>query len=218
LTLRAILACALTPANRPEEEGAVPIKQDIERQGHSISELYIDRAYVNSPVVDEVRQDGGEVFSKPWAQRARSPELFSKLDFKLDLRANTITCPAGEVEYFELGQTVEFEPEACGACPLRAKCTQAASGRGRTVSISQDEAQQKQFRKLQQTPAGRAILRQRVPVEHALAHIAARKGDHARYIGVRKNLFDLRRTAAIQNLEAIHHSSKLELAKLELAA
>ena len=36
----------------------------------------------------------------------------------------------------------------------------------------------------------------------ALAHVAARKGDHARYIGVRKNLFDLRRTAVIQNLEA----------------
>jgi hypothetical protein len=218
LTLRAILACAVTPANRPEEEGAVPIKQDIERQGLSISELYIDRAYVNSPVVDEVRQGGGEVFSKPWAQRARSPELFSKLDFKLDLRAKTITCPAGEVEAFELGQTVQFDPEACGACPLRAKCTQATSGRGRTVSISQDEAQQKQFRKLQQAPSGRAILRQRVPVEHALAHIAARKGDRARYIGVRKNLFDLRRAAAIQNLEAIHHSSKLELATLELAA
>jgi hypothetical protein len=34
------------------------------------------------------------------------------------------------------------------------------------------------------------------------AHIAARKGPKARYRGVRKNLFDLRRAAAIQNLEA----------------
>ncbi|WP_437780694.1 transposase [Sorangium sp. So ce1097] len=39
-------------------------------------------------------------------------------------------------------------------------------------------------------------------VEHALAHIAARKGHTARYIGARRNLFDLRRAAAIQNLEA----------------
>jgi hypothetical protein len=41
-------------------------------------------------------------------------------------------------------------------------------------------------------------------VEHALAHIAARKGDQARYRGTRKNLFDLRRAATIQNLEGLH--------------
>jgi hypothetical protein len=205
-----ILSCAVTPANRPEEEGAAPLKQDIERQGMSIAELHIDRGYVNSPIVDEVRQRGGEVFSKPWARRARSPELFSKLDFKLNFRTKTITCPAGEVEPFEPGTTVEFDPQACGSCPLRARCTQAASGRGRTISVSHDEAQQKQFRKLQQTHSGRAILRQRVPVEHALAHITARKGNRARYIGVRKNLFDLRRAAAIQNLEAVHRESILQ--------
>jgi Transposase DDE domain len=204
LTRPVILGCAVTPANRPEEEGAVPIQQDIERQGLFISELHIDRAYVNSPIVDEVWQRGGEVFSKPWAARPRSPGLFSKLDFKRNLHAKTITCPAGEVEPFEPGQTVEFDHEACGACPMRAKCTQAASGRGRTVSISHDEAEQKHFRKLQQTRRGRAILRERTPVEHALAHIAARKGNRARYIGVRRNLFDLRRAAAIQNLEAVH--------------
>jgi hypothetical protein len=36
-----------------------------------------------------------------------------------------------------------------------------------------------------------------VAVEHSLAHIAARKGDSARYIGARKSLFDLRRSSAI---------------------
>ena len=207
LTLPLIVACAVTAANRPEEEGALPLQQDILRQGFSIAELHIDRAYVNSSVVDDVRQDGGEIFAKPWAQGTRSPELFSKLDFKIDLRTKTITCPAGEVESFEPGTTVEFDPESCGACPLRAKCTQAASGRGRTVSIARDEAQQKKFRTLQQTRAGRAALRERTAVEHALAHIAARKGSRARYLGVRKNLFDLRRAAAIQNLEALHRDS-----------
>jgi hypothetical protein len=204
LTLPMILACAVTAANRPEEEGAVPLQQDIERQGLSIEELHIDRAYVNSPLVGDVRKGGGKVFAKPWPQRARRLGLFSKLDFTIDLRAKTITCPEGEVEPFEPGETVEFDPEACGACSQRAKCTLAASGRGRTVSIAHDEAQQRQFRKLQQTRSGRATLRERTAVEHALAHIAARKGDRARYIGVRKNLFDLRRAATIQNLEAIH--------------
>ena len=70
--------------------------------------------------------------------------------------------------------------------------------------IAVDEDRQKEFRKLQQSKSGRAQLRKRTSVEHALAHIAARKGHRARYIGVRRNLFDLRRAAAIQNLEGIH--------------
>ena len=128
----------------------------------------------------------------------REPRLHG---FGAGRRAETITCPAGEVEPFEPGETVHFDPEVCGACPLRANCTQAASGKGHRISIARDEAQQNKFRKLQQTSSGRATFRQRVAVEHSLAHIAARKGDNARYIGVRKNLFDLRRSSAIQNLE-----------------
>jgi hypothetical protein len=203
LDVPAILAAAVTPANRPEEEGAAPLAEDIERQGFTLSELHIDRAYVNSPLVSSMLSRGDSVFSKPWAQRAPKPGLFSKADFHIDLRTNTITCPAGEVEHVEPGETVHFDPEVCGACPLRANCTQAAAGKGRSVSVAEDEALQKKFRELQGTTSGRAILRHRVPVEHALAHIAARKGDHARYVGTRKNEFDLRRASAIQNLEAV---------------
>lgn len=204
LDFHAIVACSVTPANRPEEEGAVPIADDIRRQKLRLVELHIDRGYVNSPIVDEVFASGGTVLAKPWGQRTQRPGLFSKHDFKMDLRSQTLTCPAGEVEQFEPGETVQFDPEACGACSLRSKCTQAASGKGRTISIAVDEGRQKKFRKLQETKSGRALLRERTAVEHALAHIAARKGDCARYIGVRRNLFDLRRAAAIQNLEGIH--------------
>jgi hypothetical protein len=207
LDLPIIVACFVTPANRPEEEGAVPIHDDIYRQGFSVRELHIDRAYVNSPVVGDVTKDGGAVLAKPWGARASIPGMFTKRDFKIDLRAKTITCPAGEVEAFEPASTVEFDPEACGACSQRASCTSAASGRGRTVSIAEDEAQQKRFRRLHLSPSGRERLRERTQVEHALAHIAARKGDRARYLGARKNLFDLRRAAAIQNLEAAHRMS-----------
>jgi hypothetical protein len=204
LDFHAIVACSVTPANRPEEEGAVPIADDIRRQKLRLVELHIDRAYVYSPIVDQVFDSGGKVFAKPWGLRTQRPGLFSKHDFKIDLRSKSLTCPAGEVEQFEPGETVQFDPEACGACLLRSKCTQAATGKGRTVSIAIDEGRQKKFRKLQETKSGRALLRERTAVEHALAHIAARKGDCARYVGVRRNLFDLRRAAAIQNLESIH--------------
>jgi hypothetical protein len=45
--------------------------------------------------------------------------------------------------------------------------------------------------------AGRIALRERTMIEHKLAHIAQRQGTHARYVGVRKNTFDLRRASAI---------------------
>ena len=204
----AVVACAVTPGNQPDDEGAGPLGEDIKRQRLCISELHIDRAYVNSPLVDDVVAHGGTVLAKPWAQRVTNPGVFPKSKFKLDLRRGTITCPAGQVEQIELGVKVEFDPEVCGACRLRAQCTQAASGRGRRVSITNDEARQKQFRQLHRTKPGRATLRQRVPVEHSLAHIAARKGSRARYIGVRRNLFDLRRAAVIQNLEGLHRITR----------
>ena len=197
-----IHACAVTPANRPEEEATPDLQADLKHQKVRVRELAIDRAYVNSDFVREVQARGGEVVCKPWSGRNR-PELFGKKDFKVNMRDKTITCPAGEVELFEPGEVVEFDPEACGACSLRSQCTMSASGRGRTVSIAQDERLQHKLRKLQASSEGRARLRERVGVEHRLAHITARQGPKARYRGVRKNLFDLRRVAAIQNLETI---------------
>ena len=154
LDLPLVVACAVTPANRPEEEGAAPIAEDIAAQGLTISELHIDRAYVNAPVVARGPR-ARRARLREAVGRARRTGLFSKADFKLDLRAKTITCPAGEVETFEPGETVHFDPEVCGACPLRASCTSAAAGSGRSVSIAEDEALQKQFRRLQQTGPGR---------------------------------------------------------------
>ncbi|WP_080682806.1 SDR family NAD(P)-dependent oxidoreductase [Sorangium cellulosum] len=43
-----IVSCAVTPANRPEEEGAAPMAEDVQRQRPRLVELHIDRAYVNS--------------------------------------------------------------------------------------------------------------------------------------------------------------------------
>ena len=195
-----ILACAVTPANRPEDEAAPELQADIERQKLAIDELYIDRAYVNSEVVDDVLARRGDVICKPWV--SRNKKLFPKSAFKLDMRTRSITCPAGQRQSFDLGSVVEFDSDVCDHCPLRAKCTTAEIGSGRTVSISENERLQQRLRKQLSTAAGRERLRHRTGVEHRLAHIARRQGPRARYVGVRKNTFDLRRAAAIQNIEA----------------
>jgi hypothetical protein len=71
---------------------------------------------------------------------------------------------------------------------------------GRTL---RDEELQQRLRQEASSSAGRLQLRERVVVEHKLAHLAQRQGHRARYRGTRKNLFDLRRAATIQNLEVI---------------
>jgi transposase len=102
---------------------------------------------------------------------------------------------------FQPGTTVHFPKHTCAACPLRARCT--TSSNGRSVAIHPDEALLAELRDYQATPAGRARLRERVKVEHALAHIGHWQGRRARYRGTRKNLFDLRRAAVVHNLHVI---------------
>jgi hypothetical protein len=205
-----ILACAITAANRPEEEAAEALEMDLKQLKRSIGELYIDRAYINAPFVDHVLGDGGEIICRPWA--AKNGKLFAKSRFDINVRDRNITCPAGHTERIEFGTTVEFDPEHCDSCLLRKQCTDTSLGHGRTISIAENEALQKRLRKLAATPAGRERLRKRVPVEHSLAHAGRRQGRRARYRGCRKNLYDWRRAATITNLETIQR----ELASQEI--
>jgi hypothetical protein len=82
---------------------------------------------------------------------------------------------------------------------LRPQCTVAPQ---RSVSIHPHEPFLVELRARQRTAEGRAQLRQRIPVEHGLAHLGASQRRRARCLGVRKNLFDLRRHAAVFNLFA----------------
>jgi hypothetical protein len=205
-----VLACAVTPANRPEEEATAALQEDMALQELFPDVLLIDRGYINSTMTEDVLASGGDVVCRPWRGVGAKPGLFGKCDFKVNVRDGTITCPAGEVEPFEPGAVVHFDPEACGPCRLRVHCTQAASGKGRTVTMGDDERLQKRLRSRLQSRAGRAELRERVGVEHRLAHLANRQGPKARYRGTRRNVFDLRRLSAIQNLEVLarHHRSR----------
>ena len=83
---------------------------------------------------------------------------------------------------------------AGAACPLQARCT--ASSHGRSVSIHPDEALLAELRQRQRTPDGRAKLRERVAVEHALAHVGHWQGRRTRYLGTRKNCGPASKTSA----------------------
>jgi hypothetical protein len=196
-----VLAVAVLPANRPEQDAAPSLVADIATQGLTIDALYIDRAYINAPIVDEILARRGRVVCRPWL--AHNGTHFSKRDFTLNMRDRTITCPAGEQQPIVLGAKVEFPAETCNPCPLRAKCTDAGPDRGRSIAIAENELLQQRLRKQAATPQGRRELRERVPIEHRQAHTCRRQGRRARYLGSRKNEFDLRRASVISNLEII---------------
>jgi hypothetical protein len=199
-----ILACAITPANRPEDEAMPCLTVDMAHQGLDVDDLLIDRGYINSALVDEVLGRRGTIVCKPW--RSHNGRLFPKSAFTLNIRTRTIACPNGHVQGFSFGTVVEFDPDICDRCAQRAHCTTAELGHGRSVAIAENEPLQQRLRKQIQTPAGRAALRERTMIEHKLAHISQRQGNTARYVGIRKNTFDLRRASAIQNLETLHRS------------
>lgn len=188
-----ILAAEVQPANRPEHEVVAVLEADL----RGLDELHIDRGYLASPLVREMHVAGTKIVAKAWAPANRG--LFTKLSFAIDLDQGTVTCPADKVAPIRR-QQAKFSATDCDACPLRAKCTAAAMGRGRSVSIHDDEAFHLELRARQRTSEGREELRERVEVEHALAHVCRRQGPRARYRGQRKNVFDLRRIAAVENL------------------
>jgi hypothetical protein len=193
-----ITAAGITPANAPEASVTGHIAADLDAAGLTLAELHIDRAYLSSHLVRD-REPGLAIYCKAW--RVRNAGRFAKDQFTLDFTAGQLTCPAGVAMPFQPGRTVRFPKGTCAACPLKARCT--TSSNGRSVSVHPDEALLAELRQRQQAPDGREKLRERVAVEHALAHIGHWQGRRARYRGTRKNLFDLRRAAVVHNLHVI---------------
>jgi hypothetical protein len=196
-----ILAVDVEPANRPEYE----VVQVLENDVRSLEEFHIDRGYLGSPVVHNMHRNGIRIVAKPWTPANRG--RFTKLRFTIDLDAKTVKCPANEVASIH-GDVARFKGATCDACPLRAQCTASAPGRGRSIHIHAEEAFHQDLRTRQLSPEGRAELRKRVAIEHTLAHVCRRQGPRARYLGKRKNLYDLRRIASVENLHIADRSER----------
>jgi len=197
LSSRLILATCVRPANEAEFYAADYLKPEVLNWGE-IDELQIDRGYLSSPLTLELYDSGKRVVAKPWDPSNKGK--FAKKHFKIDLESNQVTCPEGHTtDIKKKGKTtVRFKAALCQPCPQRSRCTDSKTGR--TIALLEHEAMMMDLRQYTQTTQGRAAARERVKVEHSLASICNRKGPRARYFGMRKNEFDLNRTAAISNL------------------
>jgi hypothetical protein len=129
---------------------------------------------------------------------------FAKDQFRIDLQAQTVTCPARV--------TVAITPArggggrarfgvACSVCPLRQACTSSVAGR--VVAVHPHEAALAAARARQRDPAWLADYRATRPkVERKLAHLLRRRhgGRRARVRGLVRVSQDFRLLAAAVNL------------------
>lgn len=192
-----IVATAVVPANAQEHQAAAGLLDGVAQHG-SIAVVDIDRGYLASAAIAKLHEQGVVINSKPWVPRNKG--RFTKLDFVIDARRRTVTCPNGKTARAVESGKATFAVEDCRKCKLKPSCTTSES---RTIALHPNEGMLIQLRKKKATRAGRAELRKRVKVEHKLARVGWVQGDTARYAGARKNELDLNRTAAILNLQEV---------------
>ena len=207
-----VLDALAEPANRKEYAAADIMRPNIEHYGE-VGEFHIDRGFLSASWVQDLDARSVPVFTKPWNHANRG--LFPKSAFRIELAAGTVTCPGDEVvdvrsirpasdgrRYLKFTQ--------CGACKLRAQCTQ--SKRGRSLVLHEHEEFLQRLLAAKRTPEGRARLRERTAIEHGLAHVLVYAPHKARFVGTRKNTFALRRAGAIVNLQTIDRMPTREAA------
>ena len=202
---RLILGAAVEPANRAEHAPTARLLDDARRHG-AIRVAHFDRGYLRAPEVAAMFRDGVELHSR--AYRTDREGFLGKEHFQICLDAGVVACPVGKLAVISpVSNKAYFDEADCRRCALKPYCT---TSRRRTVQLHDDERMLMHFRSQQATREGRLEYRERTVVEHRIGRIEAIQGPKARYKGARKNELDLRRTAAVANLQ--------ELARLRRSA
>lgn len=195
-----IVDAVVRPANEPEHATLAQVLPAVTAHG-SLAELFIDRGYLASPVIADLDAAGVAIRAKAWT--SHNGDRLPKHAFAIDLAAGRITCPAAHTVPIATGAaTVHFPATTCQPCPRRAACTTSRRG-GRSITLHPQEPMLQRLRSAQQDPMGRARLRTRTTIEHSLARVQQLQGPRARYRGLRKNTLDLRRIAAITNIQRV---------------
>jgi hypothetical protein len=129
---------------------------------------------------------------------------YSKDDFRIDLAAGVVYCPAGQsapIRFRDDHSGIAFFAAHCEGCPLRERCT--TNKAGRTITIHEHEQLLQDAKAAQTDPGWQADYRGTRPkVERKIAHLMARVhgGRKARSRGAARVLTDLVARAAAVNL------------------
>jgi hypothetical protein len=211
-----ITAVGVLPGNAQDHEQALELVEQAEVNAEAtVEETIGDCAYGDS----ETRRAFADARRKLVAKvpQRRGQAYFPKDDFRIDLETLTCTCPGGQTtqtlvsvssgeRYGAPGaplRAFRFDAAVCAACPLRASCVRAKSGRGRLVMLHPEEALLQEARAFQHSAAFAPYRRLRQVAEHRLARLMQLGGRQARYVGRLKTLSQLLLAATVANLTLV---------------
>lgn len=169
-------------------------------------EVYGDSSYGTAELVEHIEGAGAEAHVKVQGPSAPS-NMYGKDAFWVDLKASTVTCPAGRVVPIarskDGGGLASFIAN-CADCPLRHQCTKSIEGR--SIRVHPREATLQRSRERQRDPAWKARYRATRPkVERKFGHLMFRRhgGRRARVRGCARVGHDFALLAAAVNLKRL---------------
>ena len=124
------------PANRRCSEGGKAVGRGVGESPWRTAARYRPGIH-GEPALPNGRSRACTGIARPWPQVG---PLFTKHDFTLDFAGMQVTCPGGHTVPMVPGKQVQFPAVACDACALRAQCTKAAHGQGRSLGIREGRA------------------------------------------------------------------------------
>jgi len=195
---------------------AVAVGSPKEAEGHKVGELVAqtektsgqdvggalgDCAYSTAEAQKQAKEFGIELKTKmPSPPKGR----FGPGDFKVDEDGRTASCPAGHPSLKQYnardGVLHKWSREHCEECALRAKCVK---GKSKQLLVRADYHDRRRREKYAGSEEGRADLRRRVVVEHAIGRLKGLGAGTARYFGRAKTTEQWIWTAAVANLSLI---------------
>lgn len=211
-----IHAVDVLPGNAPDNTGALElVNQSEENTGVEVEVTIADAAYGDGATRQAFFDAGRDLVAKV-PERPDKP-FFPKEDFKIDLEADTCTCPAGVVtrELRQMHSRADgkggwrrlwgfvFDTGVCADCELRPQCIASKKGQGRTVSLHPQEALLQKARALQESEAFSELKKRRQVSEHRLARLVQLGIRQARYFGRAKTRAQLLLAATVANLTLV---------------
>lgn len=186
-----------TIATQTDYHALPSVQADLAAQGLPPAEHFVDAGYIDARLLLASRAQGIDLvgpaaLSPDWQTRAG--QGFDQDHFTIDWQARTATCPQGQhsvawrVNQDRLGQPViriAFAQAVCLACPVRSRCTRAATA-PRTLGVrpQSEFVALRAARARQQTDEFKQRYRRRAGIEGTISQ-AVRSFDlrRARYIG-----------------------------------
>jgi transposase len=211
-----ITAVAVLPGNAPDNEGALGLVEDSERNtGLEADEAIGDCAYGDGQTRREFADAHRRLVAKVPSPGCR--DQISKDAFRIDLDEMSCTCQAGKTTRRLIRQgywqdrggerhplkAFLFDADGCSLCPLRADCVKAKGHKGRTIRLHPQERLLQEARTLQRSPAFEEYRHVRQAAEHRLARLVQLGIRQARYFGRRMTLFQLSMAATVANLTLV---------------